>query len=153
MDVERVRILLMALPHAVETMQWGDNLVFWVGDKALGGKMFALVTLDGRFPVASFAAGPERAAELCEVEGFRPAPYLARAHWIAADDWKVLSAREWERELAAAHAYILAKLPARTRSTLSLPPAQQNALIAEWRQRKASVAARKRPAKKLRGAV
>ena len=144
MDVENARKILVALPHAVETMQWGDNLVFWVGDKALGGKMFALATLDGQTPVISFAAGPERAAELCEVEGFRPAPYLARAHWVAAERWDVWSAREWGRELSAAHAIVFAKLPAGTRQALALPAAKQKALIAERRRLAASKAGPKK---------
>ena len=46
MDAERARAFLLSLPHVAETMQWGANLVFWVGDKSLGGKMFALVNLD-----------------------------------------------------------------------------------------------------------
>src|ERR1700712_4622216 len=46
MDAERARAFLLKLPHVVETRQWGDNLVFWVGDKAIGGKMFALLNLD-----------------------------------------------------------------------------------------------------------
>ncbi len=70
MDVERVRTFLLALPHVVETMQWGDNLVFWVGDKAIGGKMFCLLNLDaGEHGVISYSAGPERFAELVEQEG------------------------------------------------------------------------------------
>jgi predicted DNA-binding protein (MmcQ/YjbR family) len=112
MDVERARAFLLGLPHVAETVQWGDNLVFWVGDKVVGGKMFALIDLDGAGgPVIAFAAGAEHAAELCEREGFRPAPYLARAHWVAAERWDVMGAREWERELAAAHAVVWAKLP------------------------------------------
>jgi predicted DNA-binding protein (MmcQ/YjbR family) len=80
MDAERIRAFLLKLPHVVETRQWGDNLVFWAGDKAIGGKMFALVNLDGNGKgVISYPAGPERYAELLEVEGFFPAPYLARA--------------------------------------------------------------------------
>ena len=67
MSVESTRKFLLTLPHAVETMQWGDNLVFWVGDKAVGGKMFALMNLttDGR-GVLSFAAGrnPQMLEEL-----------------------------------------------------------------------------------------
>ena len=35
MDSERLRAYLLTLPHVVETMQWGANLVFWVGDKAI----------------------------------------------------------------------------------------------------------------------
>ena len=46
MDAERLRVFLLTLPHTAETMQWGANLVFWVGDKAIGGKMFALLNLD-----------------------------------------------------------------------------------------------------------
>ena len=42
MDAERLREYLLRLPNVVETMQWGANLVFWVGDKAIGGKMFAV---------------------------------------------------------------------------------------------------------------
>ncbi len=84
MDAERLREYLLRLPHVVETMQWGANLVFWVGDKAIGGKMFALINLDDdQRAVLSFAAGPERYAELLETEGVVPAPYLARAHWVA----------------------------------------------------------------------
>ena len=31
MDAERLRAYLLTLPHVVETMQWGANLMFWVG--------------------------------------------------------------------------------------------------------------------------
>src|SRR5580698_6164628 len=81
-DAERIRAYILTLPHAVETMQWGANLVFWVGDKTIGGKMFALVDLgddghqrDKSGPVISYAAGPQRYSELLEVEGIIPAPY------------------------------------------------------------------------------
>ncbi|MGB0123777.1 MAG: MmcQ/YjbR family DNA-binding protein, partial [Silvibacterium sp.] len=61
MNVESLRKFLLSLPHVEETMQWGDNLVFWVGDKAIGGKMFALANLDrDSNGVLSFSAGPER---------------------------------------------------------------------------------------------
>ena len=45
MDAERFRAYLLTLPHVVETAQWG-GLVFWVGDKSIGGKMFVMVPLD-----------------------------------------------------------------------------------------------------------
>jgi hypothetical protein len=45
MDAERLRTFLLNLPYVAETRQWGDNLVYWVGDKAIGGKMFALMNL------------------------------------------------------------------------------------------------------------
>ena len=127
MDAERLRAFLLTLPHTVETRQWGDNLVFWVGDKSIGGKMFAVVGLSAdaasakEHGVLSFAAGPERSLELLEREGFYPAPYLARAHWVATRDWAVLRAAEWQAELRNAHAIIFAKLSKRTRENLPAP--------------------------------
>src|ERR1700733_12254941 len=103
MDAERAREYLLRLPHVVETMQWGANLVFWVGDKAIGGKMFALINLDDPSdreyqPVLSYAAGPARYSDLLEIEGLIPAPYMARIHWVAAERWDVFSAAGWQRE-------------------------------------------------------
>jgi predicted DNA-binding protein (MmcQ/YjbR family) len=135
MDVERVRAFLLTLPHAVETMQWGDNLVFWVGDKAIGGKMFCLLNLDaGAHGVISYAAGPERYAELVERDGIVPAPYMARIFWVAAERWNVLRNAEWESELRAAHEITLAKMPKRTRDVLMLPERARTKLIAERRK-------------------
>jgi predicted DNA-binding protein (MmcQ/YjbR family) len=132
MDAESVREYLLQLPHVVETMQWGANLVFWVGDKAIGGKMFALINLDddGK-AVLSFPAGPERFAELLETEGVIPAPYLARAHWVAIRDWRVLRNSELEEHLSHGHNLIYQKLPKRTQGILALPPAAPRKLIKE----------------------
>jgi predicted DNA-binding protein (MmcQ/YjbR family) len=125
MDAERMRAMLLKLPHVVETMQWGDNLVLWAGDKAIGGKMFAVVDLGKGGPVMSYAAGPERFAELVEREGIIPAPYLARAKWVAVERWDVFRESEWQSELEAAHAIIYAKLPKRTRDVLAMPDAKK----------------------------
>ncbi|MEG9437930.1 MmcQ/YjbR family DNA-binding protein [Edaphobacter sp. HDX4] len=139
MDVEQIRSLLLEMPHVVETMQWGANLVFWVGDKAIGGKMFALANLDGDGrAVISFCAGQERYPELLEHEGILPAPYLARAWWVAIERWDVFRTAEWKTELTAAHAIVAARLPRRTRDTLALPLREQKRLISE---RKAALAA------------
>jgi predicted DNA-binding protein (MmcQ/YjbR family) len=133
MDAERLRAYLLTLPHVAETMQWGANLVFWVGDKTIGGKMFALINLDepteaelsGRKPrpVISYAAGPGRFPDLLEREGFIPAPYLARAHWIAALHWDAFTPAEWKSELLGAHAIVAAKLAPKTRRLLAAPAA------------------------------
>jgi len=136
MDAERARAFLLKLPHVVETQQWGDNLVFWVGDKAIGGKMFALVDLDEGLSkgVAMYSAGPERFAELVEIEGLIPAPYMARIHWVAAERWGALRNLEWEEELRAAHAITLAKLPKGVLDVLAMPERQRKALIIERRK-------------------
>lgn len=120
MDVERLREFLLKLPHVAETVQWGNNLVFWVGDKTIGGKMFALADLDGgEKGVLSFAAGPERFVELVEREGIVPAPYLARAHWVALERWDALRSRELEELLQHAHDLVYSKLSKRTREELT----------------------------------
>jgi predicted DNA-binding protein (MmcQ/YjbR family) len=153
MDAERARKFLLTLPHAVETMQWGDNLVFWVGDKAIGGKMFALVNLDkvslngSEHGVVSYAAGPEHFAELVEREGVVPAPYMARIFWVAVERWGVLRDREWEAELRAAHAMTLEKLPKRVREVLAMPERERARLIAERRKVLAAQAENKAKAK------
>jgi Uncharacterized protein conserved in bacteria len=140
MDAERIRAFLLSLPHVLETAQFG-GLVFWIGDKAIGGKMFAWVKLEqtANHPqVISYPAGPERYAELLEVEGLFPAPYLARIHWIAADSWRVFRTLEWEQQLKAAYDLTLAKLSPRTRTILTMPKSKQKLLIAERRKLLAS---------------
>jgi predicted DNA-binding protein (MmcQ/YjbR family) len=144
MDAERIRAFLLTLPHAVETMQWGANLVFWVGDKAIGGKMFALVNLDADGnAVISYSAGPERYSELLETEGIVPAPYMARIYWVAIERWNVFRMPEWEQELRAAHTLTFNKLPPGVRAALALPATQQKRLIAERRKLLAAKAAAK----------
>lgn len=130
MDAERARAFLLSLPHVVETEQWGNNLVFWVGDKAIGGKMFALIDLDGEgHGKISYAAGAERYAELIEKDGLFPAPYMARIYWIAAERWDVFRNTEWQEELRAAHAITLAKLPPKVHRALALPPKELKQLV------------------------
>ena len=132
-NVERARRLLLSLPHAVESMQWG-GVVFWVGDKAVGGRMFAMIPLDGDMQrVISYAAGAERFAELVEQEGFVPAPYLARAFWVAAATWGAHRDAGWEEELRAAHGLTQAKLPPKVRKTLELPAGNLKKTVAERR--------------------
>ena len=135
MDSESTRAFLLRLSHVEETLQWGDNLVFWVGDKAIGGKMFALMNLDAdSHGVLSFASGPEGAAELLEVDGIFPAPYLARAHWVAMERWNALRASELETRLRAARDIVEAKLPKRTRDVLAMPAGERRKLIAVRRK-------------------
>jgi predicted DNA-binding protein (MmcQ/YjbR family) len=154
MDAERLRTFLRTLPHTVETRQWGDNLVFWVGDKAIGGKMFALINLDDSGPsdhiirLLSFAAGPERYSELLELDGLYPAPYAARNHWIAAEHWQAFRDAEWREQLRNAHTIIYAKLPPRTKAVLDLPAAAQKRLIAERRK---LLAGKQPPSKSSKG--
>ena len=130
MDSESTRAFLLGLPFVEETLQWGNNLVFWVGNKAIGGKMFALLNLDADSNgVLSFAAGPEGSAELLEIDGIIPAPYLARAHWVAMERWNALRKADLETRLRAARDIVEAKLTKRTRDVLALPAGERKKLI------------------------
>ena len=145
MDNERIRAFCLSLPYVVETVNWGHLLVFWVGDKAIGGKMFAMTDLDGTGTgVLWFHCGAERFHELLERDGMLASPYLARAFWVTMERWDALRVREIEDELRQAHALIFNKLPKRTQTLLALPKKERAALLRERKQRAAARTAKKR---------
>src|SRR5580692_6317798 len=136
MDLEQFRDLTSSLPNVVETVQWGDNLVLWVAEKSIGGKMLAVANLEaGNKCVASFAAGEEGMAELCERDGISPAPYLARAHWVCIERWDALTAAEWQFRLALAHRMITDSLPKRTRELLDMTLSRRRQAIRAHKRR------------------
>jgi len=140
MDNERIRALCMALPHVTETVNWGHHLVYWVGDRDIGGKMFAMTDLDGTGTgVLWFHVGHDRFHELLETEGIIASPYLAKAGWVTVERWDVLRLREYEDELQRAHSLIFEKLPKRAKTLLALPEKERAKLIGE---RKKVLAAR-----------
>ncbi len=132
----------MAMPHVAETLNWGHHLVYFVGDREIGGKMFAMTDVDGTgFGVLWFHCGAERFHELLEREGISASPYLARAYWVTLERWDALREREIEEELKRAYELIYAKLPARTKKVLAMPEAERKKII---RERKKAAAVRKK---------
>jgi predicted DNA-binding protein (MmcQ/YjbR family) len=147
MDNERIRAICMALPHVAETVNWGHHLVYWAGDRDLGGKMFAMTDLDGSGTgVLWFHCGVERFHELLEVDGIIASPYLAKAHWVTLERWDTLRPRQIEDELRRAYDLIFAKLPARTKTLLALPEKERGKLARG--KKKKRVASRAKPGKK-----
>ncbi len=144
MDNEHIRNLCMSFPHVAETVNWGHHLVYWVGDRDIGGRMFASTDLDGSgVGVLSFHCGAERFHELLEIEGMRPTPYSAKNFWVTMERWDVLRRNQIEDELRRAHALIFEKLPKRTKTVLALPEKESNKVI---RERRKLLATRARPA-------
>lgn len=113
MSVEWVRGHCLALPHVTEDIKWESNLVF-----SIGGKMFAITRLEPGETWLSFKCTPEEFAELSERPGCRPAPYLARASWIALDDPDALDSREVERLLSLSYELVFSKLTKKLRCEL-----------------------------------
>lgn len=140
MSLERARAMLLQLPRVEETLQWGHNLVYWVVDKTAGGKMFALMDSDGVSPhvIAFAAADPERFHALLETEGIHPAPYLARAHWVALESWDAVPPAELRSLLEAAHERVRRKLPPRAQWVYNLPDRDYRKHV---RERRAAVKA------------
>lgn len=114
MDLESIRSYCLSLPYVTERVQWGNDLLF-----CIAGKMFAVATLDPQCPTkVSFKCTPEKFAELVESEGIIPAPYVARYHWVALEDWNALSQKELKGLLQNAYQLVHDKLPKKVRSGL-----------------------------------
>jgi predicted DNA-binding protein (MmcQ/YjbR family) len=105
------------LPSATRSVQWEGAIVFKVG-----GKMFAIIAPDekGRPRRLSFKSAPEHFDALSRSRGFRPAPYLARAKWVALEDPGVLTPDELRAYLKRAHGVIAAALPRKKQNELRL---------------------------------
>lgn len=114
MDPEAIRKYCLSLPHVTERVQWGNDLLFCIGNK-----MFAVAGLDAKYPTKlSFKCTPEKFAELVEMEGIIPAPYVARYHWVALEDLDALPARDLKALLKNAYQLVHDKLPKKVREQL-----------------------------------
>src|SRR5438876_6734196 len=114
MDQESVREFCLSLPHAKERVQWGNDLLFCIGET-----MFAVLALDTSYGhVMSFKCTPEKFAELTEQDGIVPAPYVARYHWVALERFGALKEAELKALLRNSYEMVLAKLPKKLRTQL-----------------------------------
>ena len=114
MNIDRLRKLCLSFPGVTEQIQWGDDLLFKVG-----GKMFAVTRLEPAKVWISLKASPENFAELTERPGVIPAPYLARAKWIALESPEALPSEEISQLLRESYELVLAKLPGKMRETIA----------------------------------
>src|ERR1700732_2617800 len=105
MDIDWVREYCLALPHTTEKVQWEDDLVFKIGEK-----MFAVVALEPGDHWLAFKCPPEEFSALVERPRIIPAPYLARAQWVALETYDALPIDEIKRLLFQAYSRIFAKL-------------------------------------------
>jgi len=117
----------MSLPHATEHVQW-DNLVF-----KIGGRMFAIAVLEppeqSMSHCLSLKCSAEAFVELVERPGIVPAPYLARAHWVALESVDAVPRPELERMLREAYEMVIAKLPKQAQAELGKPPKKKRPAI------------------------
>jgi predicted DNA-binding protein (MmcQ/YjbR family) len=105
MNIEWIRQHCLSLPYTTEQVQWGNDLLFKVG-----GKMFAGVPLEPAPVFLTVKADPEEFSELIEHPGVIPAPYLARAKWVAIEDERALPRTEILRLVSRSYELVFANL-------------------------------------------
>lgn len=116
MTPRQIDIFCSKLPATTRTVQWEGVVVFKVG-----GKMFCLIAPpDHSVGRICFKCPAEHYEALSRADGFRPAPYLARAKWVALDDPGILTPAETRAYIKRAHAVIAAALPKKKQAQLSL---------------------------------
>jgi predicted DNA-binding protein (MmcQ/YjbR family) len=108
MDIDWLRKHCVALPGVTEQIQWGNDLLFKVG-----GKMFAVAPLEPAPVCLSFKCSDESFADLTERPKIIPAPYLARAKWVAMESPDAVTRGELEGLLRTSYQLVFAKLPRR----------------------------------------
>jgi len=121
-----VRAFCLSLPNATEDVQWEHDLLF-----RIAGKMFCVANLEpGMSPTKiAFKCTPETFAELVEVEGIIPAPYMARNHWVAMLDMNALRQPEIKELIQESYQMILEKLPRKTQAALQAKPATKTSKV------------------------
>jgi predicted DNA-binding protein (MmcQ/YjbR family) len=115
MDIEWLRKVCLPLRGTTEQIQWGYDLLFKVG-----GKMFAVAPLEPAPVCLSFKCSDESFADLTERPGIIPAPYLARAKWVALETPEAILRNELARLLRVSYELVFARLPKRIQANPSL---------------------------------
>ncbi len=101
------------LPAVTLVRQWRDDSVAKVG-----GKIFALLDRD---PGEVWCKVSDMSFDLLtELPGIRPAPYFARAGWVAISVTSPLTATEVEAYVVEAHRLVAGRLSKKLRQQLGL---------------------------------
>ena len=114
MNVEILRKICLSFNGATESIKWGNDLVFSVGDK-----MFCATSFEEPFK-CSFKVPDDAFDELSVKEGFGPAPYLARAKWVMVTNDSRLSKEEWQAFLKKSYELVASKLTKKQRTSLKI---------------------------------
>lgn len=130
MSLNWVRSFCLAMPQVTEDVKWGNDLVFCIAKKMFAVLSLEPVSLEAVSPepgavLMAFKCSPEVFAELVERPGIIPAPYLARAYWVALEDADALTRRELQPLLRAAYDQVVARLPKRVQATIATLPGRQ----------------------------
>lgn len=112
-DPSSLESVCKALPGVTEDIKWGNDLCFSVGNK-----MFFVMSLNTDPVSASCKVPSDRFVEYLEMDGIKPAPYLARHHWIFIPDITSRDLTEWKSLILQSYTLVKEKLPARIKKSL-----------------------------------
>ena len=112
MKVEDVRSIAMRLPHATEDIKWGNDLCFCIAEK-----MFCVTSMESDSRI-SLKVEADEFEELCQRQGFIPAPYMARNKWVLIDESARLSKKELETFVKKSYELVKSKLPKKLQEKL-----------------------------------
>ena len=117
MDIEWIRAYCLSLPHTTEDVQWGESLLF-----RIARKIYTAVNLEGAGPsLLVFKCTPADFAELIEIDGIIPAPYMARNHWVALARLDALPRAEIRRRILKSYELVRSRLPKKTQREMASP--------------------------------
>lgn len=114
--IDWAREFCLSLPHATEDVKWEHNLLF-----RIAGKIFCVANLEPALSPTriAFKCSPEKFAELVEIEGIIPAPYMAHNKWVAVQELGALRQAELKELIQASYQLVLEKLPKKTQAALA----------------------------------
>jgi predicted DNA-binding protein (MmcQ/YjbR family) len=118
MNVAQYNTFCAALSHTTNVVQWGGASVWKVG-----GKVFAIGWFDNSVDHGiTFKCSPMSFEMLQELEGCRPAPYLASRgmKWIQRTNDEALSDKELKAYLRESHRLAAAGLSKKKQRELGL---------------------------------
>ncbi|UTW07571.1 MmcQ/YjbR family DNA-binding protein [Pseudomonas benzenivorans] len=115
MTQDEIARFCLELPGAREDFKWGNNQVFSVA----GNKMFAVLNFLGHN--LAFKVDDDLFLGYVDRPGIRPAPYLARAHWISMSCAQLpMGDAELRQLLTRSHQLVVRRLPKRQQLGLLL---------------------------------
>ena len=117
MDLETFREYCLKKPHAAEATPFGEDvLVFKVG-----GKMFALTSLDEIPATVNLKCDPDRALELRDrYEQVRPGYHMNKKHWNTVEIDSGMADTELRKMIDHSYELVVQSLPRTLRAKLKL---------------------------------
>lgn len=115
MTIEDIQAICKSLPAVTEDIKWGNDLVF-----SVAGKMFCVAGLNQSPTTASFKVTNDEFDVMCDREGFKPAPYVAKYKWVWIGDITKMNKADWKKYIRQSYNLVKDKLPSKIKKQLGI---------------------------------